>query len=172
MIRTMLAHYELTSQLGKGGMREVYQAKDHEWFCDGIAKEILNPLAPLKGLRVAARTSAVSTLEVATAMAGRNSISLASQAGVFRHWGKPSEARALQRELLERASRTYVPLAHLALTAEAARQHDEALELARCAWDDRKPPFILNASHFPEYSTLRSDTRFAEILGEMNEQER
>jgi serine/threonine protein kinase len=34
--------------------------KDHEWFCDGIAEEILNALSPLKGLRVAARTSAFS----------------------------------------------------------------------------------------------------------------
>ena len=34
--------------------------KDQDWFCDGIAEEILNALAPLKGLRVAARTSAFS----------------------------------------------------------------------------------------------------------------
>ena len=35
-------------------------AKDQDWFCDGIAEEILNALAPLQGLRVAARTSAFS----------------------------------------------------------------------------------------------------------------
>jgi eukaryotic-like serine/threonine-protein kinase len=35
-------------------------AKDQDWFCDGIAEEILSALAPLKGLRVAARTSAFS----------------------------------------------------------------------------------------------------------------
>jgi len=35
-------------------------AKDQDWFCDGIAEEILNALSPLKGLRVAARTSAFS----------------------------------------------------------------------------------------------------------------
>ena len=35
-------------------------AKDQDWFCDGIAEEILNALVPLKGLRVAARTSAFS----------------------------------------------------------------------------------------------------------------
>jgi serine/threonine-protein kinase len=32
--------------------------KDQEYFCDGIAEEILNELAKLEGLRVAARTSA------------------------------------------------------------------------------------------------------------------
>lgn len=35
-------------------------AKDQEWFCDGIAEEILNALTPLKTLRVAARASAFS----------------------------------------------------------------------------------------------------------------
>ena len=35
-------------------------AKDQDWFCDGIAEEILNALAPLKGLKVAARASAFS----------------------------------------------------------------------------------------------------------------
>ncbi|HET9704497.1 MAG TPA: hypothetical protein VFP85_10710, partial [Vicinamibacterales bacterium] len=35
-------------------------AKDQDWFCDGIAEEILNALSTLPGLRVAARTSAFS----------------------------------------------------------------------------------------------------------------
>jgi serine/threonine-protein kinase len=35
-------------------------AKDQDWFCEGIAEEILNALSPLEGLRVAARTSAFS----------------------------------------------------------------------------------------------------------------
>ncbi len=34
--------------------------KDQDWFCDGIAEEILNALAPLPGLRVAARASSFS----------------------------------------------------------------------------------------------------------------
>ncbi|CAN5719485.1 hypothetical protein BH18ACI5_BH18ACI5_25740 [soil metagenome] len=34
--------------------------KDQDWFCDGIAEEILNALSPLPGLRVAARASAFS----------------------------------------------------------------------------------------------------------------
>ena len=29
-------------------------AKDQDWFCDGMAEEILNALTPLRGLRVAA----------------------------------------------------------------------------------------------------------------------
>jgi TolB-like protein/Tfp pilus assembly protein PilF len=34
--------------------------KDQDWFCDGIAEEILNALAPLPGLRVAGRASSFS----------------------------------------------------------------------------------------------------------------
>ena len=39
---------------------DLSEKKDHDWFCDGIAEEILNALAPLPGLRVAARTSSFS----------------------------------------------------------------------------------------------------------------
>ena len=35
-------------------------AKDQDWFCDGVAEEILNALSQVKGLRVAARASAFS----------------------------------------------------------------------------------------------------------------
>ena len=114
---------------------------------------------------------AVSTFEAAAGMSGRHSLALSSMAEVFGRWGKPAEASALHRELLERASRTYVPLAHLVLTAEAAGQHEEALSFARRAWDEREPPFILSARHMPEYRTLHSDPRFAAILREMDSPE-
>ena len=35
-------------------------AKDQDWFSDGIAEEIINALAQIDGLRVAARTSSFS----------------------------------------------------------------------------------------------------------------
>jgi len=111
---------------------------------------------------------AVSTLEAAVGMSGRHSIAFTSLAGVFGQWGKRTEASALHRELMELASRVYVPAAHLGLTAEAAGQREEALAFARRAWDEREPPFILHARHFPEYRTLRSDPRFAAILREMD----
>src|SRR5262249_9679940 len=34
--------------------------RDQEWFCDGVAEEVLNALSQLKGLTVAARASAFS----------------------------------------------------------------------------------------------------------------
>jgi tetratricopeptide (TPR) repeat protein len=112
---------------------------------------------------------AISTLETGAEMSGRHARALSSLAVVFGQWRKLSEANALHRELLERAARVYVPLAHLVLTAEAAGQHEEALAFARRAWDEREPPFIIHARHFPEFRTLRSDPRFAAILREMSE---
>ena len=112
---------------------------------------------------------AVFTLEAAAGMSGRHSRALTSLAGVFGQWGKPSEASALHRELMDRASRAYVPLTYLILTAEATGQHEEAMAFARRAWDVREPPFILHARHFPQYRPLHSDPRFASIVREMNE---
>ena len=83
--------------------------------------------------------------------------------------GKLAEAYVLHRELMDRVSRSYVSPTHLALTAEAAGQHEEAIVFARRAWDEREPSFILWARHFPPYRTLHSDPRFAAILREMNE---
>jgi TolB-like protein/Tfp pilus assembly protein PilF/predicted Ser/Thr protein kinase len=111
---------------------------------------------------------AVSTLEASAEMSGRHTLALTCLAGVFGHWGKPGEARALHLELMDGASRGYVPASHLALTAEAAGQREEAIAFARRAWDEREPPFILWARQFPQYRTLHSDPRFAAILREMD----
>ena len=51
---------------------------------------------------------AVSTLDAAAEMSGRHSLALTGLAGVFGQWGKPAEALALHRELMDRASRGYV----------------------------------------------------------------
>jgi TolB-like protein/Flp pilus assembly protein TadD len=111
---------------------------------------------------------AVSTLDAAAQMSGRHSLALTGLAAVFGQWGKPAEALALHCELMDGASRRYVSASHLAITAEAAGQREEAIAFARRAWDEREPPFILWARHFPPYRALRSDPRFAEILREMN----
>jgi eukaryotic-like serine/threonine-protein kinase len=111
---------------------------------------------------------AVSTLETAARMSGRHSLALVALAGVFGQWGKRSEASALHRELMGRASHGYVSATHLALTAEACGQHEEAMAFVRRAWDEREPSFILWGRHFPPYRALHSDPRFAEILREMD----
>src|SRR5260370_39859274 len=100
-------------------------------------------------------------------MSGRHSIGFTSLAGVFGHWGKRSEAGALHRELLDRASRNYVPASHLTLPAEAAGRREEALAFARRAGDEREPPFILPPRPFAEAPTLHSEPQHTEVLPEM-----
>jgi tetratricopeptide (TPR) repeat protein len=112
---------------------------------------------------------AIPTLEIGAAMSRRHPRALTSLAVVFGLCEKGSEASTLHCELLDRASQAYVPLTYLSLTAEASGQHEEAMSFARRAWDEREPPFILHARHFPEFRTLRSDPRFAAILRAMNE---
>jgi serine/threonine protein kinase/tetratricopeptide (TPR) repeat protein len=112
---------------------------------------------------------AVSTLESAAVMSGRFPLALTALAGVLGQSGKAAEARTLHHELIDRASRGYVAASHLALTAEACGEHEAAMAFARRAWDEREPPFILWARHFPHYRALHSDPRFVAILREMNE---
>jgi TolB-like protein len=114
---------------------------------------------------------AFSTLDAAAQMSGRHPLSLVGLAGVFGLWGKLAEARAVHRELMDRASQRYVSPAHLALTADAAGDREEAMVFARRAWDEREPSFILWARHFPQYCALHSDPRFTAILREMDSPE-
>jgi TolB-like protein len=55
-----LPQHERVASIAVLAFTDMSAAKDQDWFCDGIAEEILNALAPLQGLRVAARTSAFS----------------------------------------------------------------------------------------------------------------
>jgi len=107
---------------------------------------------------------AIVTLEAAARMSQRHSLALTCLAGVLGQTGRQAEALAIHRELIDRAS----SVTHLALTAEAAGQREEAMAFARRAWDDREPSFILWARHFPQYRSLHSDPRFAAILSEMD----
>ena len=57
---SLLRPVERTASIAVLAFTDMSAAKDQDWFCDGIAEEILNALTPLEGLRVAARTSAFS----------------------------------------------------------------------------------------------------------------
>jgi TolB-like protein/Tfp pilus assembly protein PilF len=111
---------------------------------------------------------AVSMLEKAADMSARHTLAITALAGVFGQTGNLADALALHRELMDRVSRGYVSPSHLALTAEAAGLHEEAMAFARRAWDEREPSFILWARHFPQYRALHPDPRFAAILREMD----
>src|SRR5437870_5808837 len=61
---------------------DMSQAKDQEYFCDGISEEILDALAKVEGLRVVARTSSFS---FKGKNSGRNSRNPATQRSRTQH---------------------------------------------------------------------------------------
>ena len=81
--------------------------------------------------------------------------------------GTPMPPRSTTASL-GRAAERYVAQAYLALSAAAAGRPDEAIAHARAAWDDREPPFILFARHYPQWRPLHADPRMQSILREMN----
>jgi serine/threonine-protein kinase len=54
------AHVASNASIAVLPFTDMSAARDQDWFCDGVAEEILNALSQLKGVRVAARASAFS----------------------------------------------------------------------------------------------------------------
>jgi TolB-like protein/Tfp pilus assembly protein PilF len=96
-----------------------------------------------------------------------SALELISLAFAYQQAGRAADAAAVHERLLARASARYVPRAYLALSAAAAGRRDDAIAYAREAWDDREPPFILFARHFPQWRPLHADPRFQAILREL-----
>jgi hypothetical protein len=93
---------------------------------------------------------------------------LAGLAAIHMRRDRGDLAVACYDELLARARAPPVTSTHQALAADAVGRRDEALVHARRALDDREPPFILLARHFPDFGSLRQDSRFAAIVGELD----
>lgn len=110
---------------------------------------------------------AESVGEQAAAISNRHHFAIVTLAMTVARKGRRDRAAALHAELVQRAEADYVPLTQLALTADAAGDRHQALEYARQALDDREPPFVLLARHWPDFAELRQDPRFLAILREM-----
>jgi TolB-like protein/Flp pilus assembly protein TadD len=109
---------------------------------------------------------AIALLE--TTPAESSALELISLAFAYQQAGRAADATAIHERVLGRATARYVPRAFLALSAAAAGRHDDAIAYAREAWDDREPPFILFARHFPQWRPFHADPRFQDILREMD----
>jgi len=110
----------------------------------------------------------IAAAELALAMSGRLSWSMAFLAVTFADLGKPADADALYAELMARARRQYVPPAQLAVAAAAARVEDQAIRHAREAFKVRDPDcqvfFSPHLGHLGYNALLYKYPRFREII--------
>lgn len=111
---------------------------------------------------------AVAAAERALAISGRHSWALMTLAAIYAAWGKPEKARAAAGELEARSARQYVQPAMLAAAAAAIGETERAIEFAQQAIDVRDPLFVMLARMWPDYEPLRTDSRFLEIVGQLN----
>jgi hypothetical protein len=94
-------------------------------------------------------------------------LELVSLAFAYQCAGRAADTAAVHEAMLARSAVRYVPHAFRALTASAVGRQDEAIASARAAWEDREPPFLIFARHFPQWRPLHADPRFQAILREM-----
>lgn len=107
----------------------------------------------------------ISVGESALAMSGRHSWSMATLAVCLADVGKPTDADAIYQEMLARGRRQYVPPALLALAGSAAGRRDDAIALAREAYEIRHPHCEFFVSRYIGFSRrLYGDPRFREIV--------
>jgi TolB-like protein/Flp pilus assembly protein TadD len=109
---------------------------------------------------------AIALLETAP-VESTNTLELVSLAVAYQRAGRAADAAAIHQAVVARSALRYVPHAFRALTAAAAGRQDEAIASARAAWEDREPPFMLLARHYPQWRPLHADPRFQEILREL-----
>jgi hypothetical protein len=107
----------------------------------------------------------VAAAELALAMSGRLSWSMAFLAVTFADLGKPEDADALYSELLARGRRQYMSPAQLALAAAAAARETEVIRHTRDAFEIRDPDCqIFFSLHLPYSAPLYAYPRFREII--------
>jgi tetratricopeptide (TPR) repeat protein len=110
---------------------------------------------------------AVAVGEISLTMSGRHAWAMAALAATFAEWGKLAEAKAVYAELRVRARRYYVQPTHLAIAADAAGMHDEAIRQVRKAFEVRDPSrnhLGLATKLWPFSARLHADPRFREIV--------
>ncbi len=110
---------------------------------------------------------ALAAVERGLAMSGRHQWALSTLVRIYANWGKPDRARAAWHELESRAATEYVQPSMLAPAAAAVGEMDRAIDYVRQAVDLPDPMFVLLARTFPEYSALRADARFFEIVARL-----
>ncbi len=111
---------------------------------------------------------AAAAFREAMEISGRQTQAVGFLATALARGGRQSEARALYNELVDRSRLEYIPFFWLALTAAAAGENDQALDLAERSWQEREPVLLLYASHAEESRWFQQQPRFQAILRKMD----
>jgi len=111
---------------------------------------------------------AAAAAERALAISGRHTWALMTLASNYALWGKLDEAKGVFQELEARRTREYIQPAMLVAAAAATGDLDRALEFAQQAVEIGDPMFVMLARSWPDYRALRNDSRFLEIMGQLN----
>jgi adenylate cyclase len=110
----------------------------------------------------------VAVAEVALAMSGRSSWSMARLAVTLADMGKPADADAIYMEMMARARRQYVSPAMLAAGAAGASKECELICHAREALRIHDPGCIYFSKYFPFCARFyEAYPRFRELVLEM-----
>ena len=120
--------------------------------------------AHLHALNLQARYEEAAAIgESVLTLLGRSVWMLGSLARTYAYLGRHADCQALYMELRWRSKREYVQLTALAWAACAAGEQDEAI---RCIQEARAigDPSLLAAKYWPDFTELRKDSRFGEIL--------
>ena len=109
---------------------------------------------------------AIRQLEKAIAFGGRTSGALALLGHAYAASGKQAEAQKILGELNEMSKQAYVSPYDMSILYAGLGDKDRALEQLNKAYEDRAG-FIIYLNVEPIFDPLRSDPRFAELVGRM-----
>ena len=125
---------------------------------------ILGRWVQMTALNLLGRTEeSVRVAESTLRTSGRAAWVMAGLARTYARLARHADAEALYMELRWRAKHEYVAPAVLGWAAWAAGEHDEAIRLEQEA-HAIGDPILINANYWPDYSDLREDPRFQQIL--------
>jgi len=109
-----------------------------------------------------------AAVERALGLSGRHGWAMMTLASNYAAWGHADKAQAAFLEFVARSTCEYVQPAMLAAAAASIGEIDRALEFAQQALEIRDPMFLMLARSWPDFENLRKDSRFLEIVAQLN----
>jgi len=109
---------------------------------------------------------AIAEFEKAISASGDSPLMKAEYASALALAGDPSKAQAQLNNLLETSKQKYVSAYHLAAIYVGLKDKDQAFTWLNKAFQDRAD-WMVNLKVDPRFDSIRSDPRFAELLGRM-----